>query len=461
MEKRNLLVLFSVIFLLGMFIIPLVNSCGCGMAISDFKVFNSLKETQAYLMIDIKDKNTYNEMPFFRMISMDEPHNVTIVFPIDGIPYDVEGKTMPAKKFLKDYKINIAENYFIEQSFSGLIKKINRDFKDISPKIFLWSNGFFVSVINPYYGASYGRYESVGLNPITSFKFEGGSLDIYDVNSMDTLEEFVKTINITLTGKVEELVTKYKDYYVAVLYLKVPSALDEDLRNQLKLCPEQTERVKQELQEKIGLEYKEIKKLVQGPCSEPLRKLINSAINIDPDLNGTLVNMKFQGTNQFFYPTSIVNSYKYPITDQRYFIKTPSNLHISLDSSEIHQTANFDSERWYRVNSTEEDIKGKIINANTDIRFKDKLRSINQMFYNNSQWFVFIFYLIIIILPFLYYHFKVKESLTGREIGLTIGLFLIGGLLLTSLAMAIKKKKKFALIIFLLWLILLAIMIIF
>ena len=217
----------------------------------------------------------------------------------------------------------------------------------------------------------------------------------------------------------------------------------------------------QELQEKIGLEYKEIKKLVQGPCSEPLRKLINSAINIDPDLNGTLVNMKFQGTNQFFYPTSIVNSYKYPITDQRYFIKTPSNLHISLDSSEIHQTANFDSERWYRVNSTEEDIKGKIINANTDIRFKDKLRSINQMFYNNSQWFVFIFYLIIIILPFLYYHFKVKESLTGREIGLTIGLFLIGGLLLTSLAMAIKKKKKFALIIFLLWLILLAIMIIF
>ena len=463
MEKRNLLIICLCVFSLSLLIVPIVNACGCGLALSDMKVFNALKETQAYLMIDIQDENTYNEMPFFRMVSMDEPYNVTIVFPIDGIPYDVEGKTIPARQFLEDYKINIAENYVTRQSFSGLTKKVGDDFKDSSSIVFSLSNGVIaglgIGFTRTMFGAAGKGIEGIG--PIAHFEFEGGSLDIYDVNSMDTLEEFVKTINITLTGKVKELVTKYNDYYVAVLYLRVPSVLSEDLRNQLKLCPEQTERVKQELQERTEFNYMEIRELAEGPCREPLQELINSVTNVNSNLNGTLVNMKFQGTNQFFYPTSIVNSYKYPITDQKYFIKTPSNLHINLDSSKIDKMASFNSERWYKVSSTEEDIKGKIINAGIGVRFGDVLRSINQAFYNNSGWFVFIIYLLIIVLPFLYYHFKVEESLTGGEIGLTISLFFVGGLLLTSLVMLIKKKKKFALTLFSLWLLLLVIMIIF
>ncbi len=463
MKKRNLLIICLCIFSLSLLFVPFVNACGCGLALSDMKVFNALKETQAYLMIDIQDENTYNEMPFFRMVSMDEPYDVTIVFPIDGIPYDVEGKTIPAKQFLEDYKIDVAENYIAKQSFSGLIKKVEEDFEDSSSIVFGLSNGVIAGLGIGFTRTMFGSIESMdkGMGPIAHFEFEGGSLDIYDINSMDTLEEFVKTINITLTGEVKELVTKYNDYYVAVLYLKVPSVLSEDLRNQLKLCPEQTERVKQALQEKTEFNYIEIRELADGPCREPLQELINSVTNVNSNLNGTLVNMKFQGTNEFFYPTSIVNSYKYPITDQKYFIKTPSKLHINLDSSKIDKTASFNSERWYKVSSTEEDIKGKIINAGIGVRFGDVLRSINQAFYNNSGWFVFIIYLLIIVVPFLYYHFKIEESLTGGEIGLSIGLFFIGGLLLTSLVMLIKKKKKFALTLFSLWLLLLIIMIIF
>ncbi len=464
MNKVNFIISFLSILLLGLFFVPTVNACGCGLALSDMKVFNALKETQAYLMIDIQDKNTYNEMPFFRMVSMDEPYDVTIVFPIDGIPSNVEGKTMPAKQFLEDYKINIAEKHITEQSFSGLIKKVSKDFEYSSSSVFYLSNGIlglgigFTRTMSGSIGAI--SKSARGLGPIAHFEFEGGSLDIYDVKSMDTLEEFVKTVNITLTGKVQELVTKYNNYYVAVLYLKVPSALSADLRNQLKLCPEQTERVKQKLQEKTEFSYMEIRDLIEGSCRNPLQELINSVTSINSNLNGTLVNMKFQGTNQFFYPTSIVNSYKYPITEQKYFIRTPTNLHINLDSSKIDKTASFDSERWYKVTSTEQDIKGKIVNAGIGIRFEDILRSINQAFYNSSGWFVFIIYLLIIVLPFLYYRFKVEESLTKGEIGLIIGLFFVGGLLLTSLVMLIKKKRKFALTLFSIWVMLLIIMII-
>src|SRR3989338_2790887 len=126
MDKGQFLLLCISILLFSLLYTPIVNACGCGLALSDMKVFNALKETQAYLVIDVQDKNAYNEMPFFRMVSMDEPYDVTIVFPIDGITYDVEGKTIPARQFLEDYKINIAENYITKQSFSGLVKKVGK-----------------------------------------------------------------------------------------------------------------------------------------------------------------------------------------------------------------------------------------------------------------------------------------------------------------------------------------------
>jgi hypothetical protein len=486
---------FVLLFLFCVFFIPFAYACGCGMAISDIKVFNALKETQAYLLIDVHDQNTYDEMPFFRMISMEEPYNVTIVFPIDGIPYDVDGRTITAGQFLEDYDINTAESYIMKQSFSGLVKRIGKDLGNMATPFFILSNGFLGFL--GFFGVGASRISGAadgafgGLGPVAHFEFEGGSMDIYDVDSLDTLEEFVETVNITLTGEVEELVTKYNDYYVAVLYLSVPSVLDADSRFGLELCPEKTERVKQLLQEEAVLDFEEIQELTgvsrqdlwelsylsgssndlyaaqeldeiyskYDSCTASLVKLIFSVNNVNENVNGTLVIMKFSGTNEFFYPTSIVNSYKYPINDQKYFIKTPASLHVDLSSSEVDKIASFDSQRWYKVSSTEEDIKGNIIEADSGVRTGDFFRSVNESLFNNSLWFAFIIIIVIIVLPFVFYKFKVNESLTGGEIGLAIGMILLGGLILSSIVMLVKKKKFFALTMFSLWIVLLLIMV--
>lgn len=466
--KNKLILLLLCAITLVIFLLPQLNACGCGLAIAEQRVFNALKETQAYLLIDVLDANNYNEMPFFRMVSMDEPYNVTIVFPINQIPYDVEGKSLPAEKFLADYKINLAENVIVKQSISGLTSKVAGDLRTASSTAFTLSNGFigvsslFLTGATKLGGTMGGLTKGlVQQSLVAHFEFEGGSLDIYNITSMETLEEFVRTINITLTGKVKELVTKYKDYYVAVLYLNVPSALNADLRNQLLQCPEQTENVKQKLQEKTEFKYSEMYGLTAGPCQAPLEQLITSVTRINSNLNGTLVNMKFSNTNKFFYPTSIVNSYKYPITEQKYFIRTPTKLNIDLSSSKVDKTATFDSKRWYKISSTEQDINGKIIAAGISTKFSDVLRAINQAIYENSGLIVFIIYLTIILAPFLLYHYMADESLTKGEIVLAIVLFIVGGLLLTTLIMLFKKKKLFALTLFLLWLILLVMMLIF
>jgi len=468
MKKRGIFVLICFIFLI-VSILAKVNACGCGMAIADMKVFNSLKETQAYLMIDIKDQNNYNEMPFFRMVSMEEAYNVTIVFPIDGVPVNVSGKKITAEKFLEDYKINDAETYIEKQSFSGLANKFRMDMKAAASPVFALSNGFVGLV---WRSMSFGVMKSAmpsldytnslggkGLNPIAHYEFEGGSMDIYDVKSMDTLGEFVKKINITLTGEVEKLVTKYNNYYVAVLYLNVPSVISEDMKSQLKSCPDQLENVKEALQTKTEFSYDDIWNLTKGDCEEPLRELIFSVTNGNSDVNGTLVDMEFTGTNKFFYPTSIVNSYKYPVTDQKYFIKTPESLNIKLESSKVDKIAVFDSERWYTVKSTEDDIKGKIIVADTGVKFSDFFRKINQALYENTSIMVLIIYLIIIMGVFvLYYFFRGKEKISRGDIGLAIGMFFIAGLVLAFIVMLAKKKFKFALAIIILWIILLLLM---
>jgi len=490
MRKKSIILLFTIVFTIVL--ASITYACGCGLAISEMNVFNSLKETQAYLMIDIKDENTYNEMPFFRMISLDDPYNVTIVFPIDGIPYDVEGDTMPVGEFLQKYNLTIAEESIKKQSFSELINKLGQNIKTSSPyALGLTSGGLFFGLGTMMLSRSTfgegqmvaGAIDKANIAPIAHFEFKGGSLDIYDINSMNTLREFVETVNITLTGKVEELITKYNDYYVAVLYLKVPSAVDETIRDQLKSCPEKTEKVKQALQESTTFNIEEISELTgikdmydlnrimasnsndhwdqkyldeiyetYDNCSVALAKFINSVTSVSNEVNGTLVMMKFNGTSEFFYPTSIVNSYEYPITDQKYFIKAPSNFDIDLSSSSVDKKAILDNERWYKVTSTEEDIKGEIIDAGLGIKMKDKLRLLNQIIYNQTGWLILIFYLIIILVPFIFYFKKINENLKTNHIMASIILFITVGGIVSSIVMFSMRKWKYALTILFVWL---------
>ena len=304
-------------------------ACGCGIAITDMKVFNALKETQAYLLIDVKDKGSYDEMPFFRFVSMDKPYNVTIVFPMDQIPYDVQGKKMPAVEFLSSYGLSEAENNIKKQDVMEIVKNVNGP-------LFLTSNGILPMIPLLFFSGTMGaRAGGVETNALAHFEFEGGSLDIYNVSSAQTLDEFVNSLGINVTDKVKDLVTKYNNYFVAVLRLQVPSLISEDKMNYLESCaPDVLEGIQNELSQSSETSYNELQSMIyrypnnfdeQG--NEYLREYISAATYTSGAVNGTLVTMKFRNSNSFFYPTSIVNSYKYPIKDQKYYVKVPDSFH--------------------------------------------------------------------------------------------------------------------------------------
>jgi hypothetical protein len=317
-------------------------------------------------------------------------------------------------------------------------------------------------------GIETGAPEAIA--PIAHFEFEGGTLDIYNINSTGKLEEFVKTINIPLTGKVKELVTKYKDYYIAVLCLKVPSVINEnDISFLENYMPDGLERIKDEFSNKTDFKFNEIyqlidKEITKSSCGERGRKILEEyiyfATHASEDVEGILVIMKFKDSNNFFYPISIVNSYKYPIKDQRYYIKVPDNLHIRLSSSKISKTANFEDKRWYKINLTKEDIKGEIVEANSFVKLQDNirnfiLRNFILALYDNPTPIIIPIYVLIFGLPLIF--LRRIENLTKRDLVLATLVYLYGGLFITALVMFAEKKKKLALSFLGIWILLLII----
>ncbi len=442
-------------------------ACGCGIAISDIMVFNGLRETQAYLLIDVQNESAYEETPFFQLFSMDRPYNVTIVFPMNSVPYDVQAKSLNTDEFLRQVNIDNVESAGRMQNASELQNAVDKP-------LFSFSNGVVASAVYnfvlslfsgpvlenavPQYGGAVEGARAIA--PVSHFEFTGGSLDIYNVSSQQTLDEFVKTIDINTTDAVRDLVVKYKDYYVAVLYLKVPSVVNESDIELLEKCtPDALEDIKNSLQGGGGGYYNmrqaedEIDK--NGCGEEALDALGNyrySAGIGSSDINGTAVTMKFSNSNSIFYPVSIVNSYKYPISEQGYYIKVPGNLHANLSSSHASSIISLGGERWYKISSTKEDVRGEIVPATADIGMQDSWRGFVQFLYVNHKSIIFILYLLMVGLPLLIV-WK-REKLDKEDFVLSAASYFIGGLILSSIVMLVRKRKQLAAIYFVLWVVL-------
>lgn len=427
----------------------IANACGCGIAISDSKVFSALKETQAYLLIDVKNKTSYTEMPFFRFISLDGPQNVDLVFPLRQIPDAVDGKKMSADDFLSQYGVLQAEETGINQRLSNVTKAL-------SGNMLLGSNGVLVLGMAAF---SVGQLSGAAGGPEAHFEFEGGTLDIYSVATARTLSEFVKTLNVSITDKVKELVARYQDYYVAVLKLKVPSAVAEADLAYLKSCtPNGLEKVNQKLTTQTEFTYDEVGHLTDeglrgSTCDQRGKKIladyISAATYASGNVEGTLVKMQFNNSNSFFYPTSVVSSYKYPIKDQRYYIKIPEQLQVKLSSSKIASTASVNGDRWYRIRSTEHDLQGTIMPASLATQLKDAWKKALLMLFNYAGQVGFVVSLLALILPLAIF-FRKDNLGIGFIIGAIIT-WLAGGLLLTALLSGIKHKSRLARTYFLIW----------
>jgi hypothetical protein len=471
--QNKLLCLLVVI--LTLFFSVSALACGCGMALAPPEVFNSLKESQAYLIVDVHNQSSYTESPYFRFVSFDKEYDVKMVFPMKSLPVSVEGRKLSLEKFLDEEKISEFQVEEKQQDFSKALENIRRPI--IVPAL-ISGGGFVGTFIFGFFfiftqsvmqasGAVDGALTNKG-GLVAQYVFDGGTLDIYDVSSTDTLSQLVDKLGFTAEGEVKRLVDKYANYYVAVMTIHVPTVLPkEDLDFLSTNCKDQLEKTKALLQTKAKIEWKEIGidpydvwayryiDSEKKSCNATIVDLVNSATNPSSDVNGVMVSMSYNNSD-IFYPTSIVNSYAYPVSEQSYFVRTPYDLQFT-PSSNVSKTVLVGDKRWYVVTDTSTDLSGTINSASIETKASDSWLGFVKVLYNNS-WIATIILILIFILVCALIAFVIFPK--SRLSIIDVMVFVWFGFIIGSIVAFLRGKRKVAVLLFVVWLILLLISIV-
>jgi len=373
-------------------------ACGCGMALAPSKVFNSLKESNAYLVVDVKDDNSFTLRPFFRFVSLEKPENVTMVFPLKSLPKDFKAE----KKTLSEFKLGEGFDEYDkahdQQDIGKLLQRIGAGSVIGLPLYAIGIGGSFVIALFGTFVGFIGGIGSFGSGAVAHYDFEGGSMDIYDASSNSTLTELVTKLGFESEGKVKELVEKYKDYYVAVLTIDVQTPLPEGvMANYISQCPAQYEAAKAALKSDEEVDLKKLglyrysnyahnmpyiidsvgSTLSTDDCNFLSVALIDQAVGglneyrQTDQMKGILLSMGFSPTDTLFYPVSIVDTYNYPVAKQKYFVKMPTGKEFQFESSWATATALTSDTRWYEITNTNQDLQGKVAPAGIGTAISD------------------------------------------------------------------------------------------
>ncbi|NIO45108.1 MAG: hypothetical protein GTN36_06195 [Candidatus Aenigmarchaeota archaeon] len=198
--------------------------------------FTSVKEKQQYAVIEVLS-NYFEKMNIFlSLTSLDyETHDITVVIPLKSVPQDVSGDKLNSSEFLNKYGFDDVERLIEKQSVAGFIKKSSPQIRDalgeyimlslISPiyeiskfAFFPFYGGFMAGSTLTDGGLAAREQAYPGVTHIATYEFEGATIDIYDVESGNTLEEFMKDYyDLYLPDNVKDAVDNYKTHYIAVL----------------------------------------------------------------------------------------------------------------------------------------------------------------------------------------------------------------------------------------------------
>lgn len=457
-HKKIFLILGIFVFLFSIY----AMGCGCGMALAPPEVFNSMKESQAYLIVDVEGPNSYTQKPFFRFVSLDKEYDVKMVFPMKELPTNVEGEKLSIREFLQNEKINQVKDEEEKQSIEGVL---NRAKEPMAVPAFLGGFGLssivivFLTMMPTGIGSNEMATSRGALGALAHYEFEGGELDIYDVSSQKTLEALVEELEFTPDGELKELVDKYSDYYVAVMTLNVPTVLPKKEMDFLKSkCSSEFENAKQLLQTKPTIEWEELginpRDVMRGSyessCEARIVSLVTNATNPSSDVKGVMISMSFN-SDEIFYPISIVNSYTYPVTEQAYYVRTPVGMQFTPEST-IDNKILLDNKRWYIVRDTSMDLEGKIEPATAQTKSEDNWLMTLKTLYENA----FLLSLVFLLLIFgLLVFFTLRLPTNEKPDWKNLTAIILFGAVIGAIYALVKGKKKFAAILFLAWFIIL------
>lgn len=241
MRKLFFIILFALLLL-----IPIVKADGMPWPRKPIVYeFQAVQEKQQYAFIEVVDKDNAALHLYFSLVSIDaEDHNITTIFPFTTLPTAFSGDKINKSDFLENYNFDQINYIAQKQSLGNLTSKIATETSNGLGEYLKLSSGVTIATLGfpgytaGIYGVFSGRMataEGGGVTPVVHYEFKGGILDIYQVESGATLQDFVKNqYQMDLPEKVKEAVDKYNSYYIGVLTASVESPVSKESLDLLK-----------------------------------------------------------------------------------------------------------------------------------------------------------------------------------------------------------------------------------
>ncbi|MFH1199673.1 MAG: hypothetical protein V1708_01250 [Candidatus Micrarchaeota archaeon] len=459
-----------------MLILPDILACGCGIALGPPEVFNNLKEPNTVLLVDINEDGSYHMKPFFRFISLDQPQNVTLVFPMKALPKSFKAEKTTLSEFTDREDLRSFNAAKLRQSLEGAAGKLREDSRYFAPFAAIGVVGTIalgVLLFLPFVvlrGSVLGSANQMlagsrDTGIISHYEFEGGSLDIFDASSNSTMDEIASRLGYSYDGKLAALIEKYRNNFVSVLNIAVETPLPPErmayFKNQ---CPYWHNMAKQALKEKkidfasLGLSgyYPQYSysyganSYGQGrndasntnDCKSLAYTFITRAAGQGSSYSyygsgsepkGIMLDIGFEADDPIFYPVSVVESYNYPVAQQQYLVRVGKDKEFRFTSSQASSTALVGGMRWYEITSTAADLEGTVGPAGSKTGFDDSLLRMWQNAYYNSVWLALAAYLALIVIAW--------EALRRRAPQISLAGLFTGGAVYTAYKLWPKDKN--------------------
>ncbi len=190
---------------------------------------HSIEENHQYAFIEVLNE-THEMIHLFLSIGYigKEDTNITILIPLVSKPYYLDASRITDKEFLKKYNYNDIIKTKKLQSFTGIIERGTRvmnNYLDGYLEFTFFQSFFLYYLFEPFIQFNEA---SKGIEKVETFAFEAGMVEIYKVDSGQTLEEFLKENypDVELPENLKDVVDKYRRHYIAIVTLEL-EGLDE------------------------------------------------------------------------------------------------------------------------------------------------------------------------------------------------------------------------------------------
>lgn len=224
--KQWLVVLLLFILIIPTFMQPVK---GDGIPITKHDVYSTLRENRQFAYITVLENSETIDL-FLNVASLEPNENITIVVPLQTQPLEVAVEKMTDEEFMSNHNFDKIDEMYRKQTegLGKLGEEIGYNMRWLGAGEIGGPAGFLL-----YYFWTMPFGSVGGAGGITHYEFEGVSVDIHSFNSSGSLKEFYESLNLTVPDNVDDIISKYQDYSIALINTTTKPPIPEDEFNAL------------------------------------------------------------------------------------------------------------------------------------------------------------------------------------------------------------------------------------